>query len=295
MHLAAELARSGTAVRVVSRSEARLARVFKGSETDQVAANMTNAEDARRAIEGCDVIFDCIGLPADRFADHSRTARQIAAAVAGTGARAVHVSSYWAYLPLRRSPLDETHPREGGNAYMRARREAEDILRDAGAAVVNLPDFYGPQVHTSSLQQALAEMAAGKTVNGIGFPDTAREYVYVPDAMKAVAALAGHEQAYGKHWVVPGAGPVSLARIARIAGEHLRTQIRVRGASRLMLRLVGLFSRPLREFMPMVPTYLQPIAYDGSRLRRLLGDVPATAYEEGVPQTLDWLRHQDAA
>jgi nucleoside-diphosphate-sugar epimerase len=295
MHLAAELARSGAAVRVVSRSKARLALAFKGLETEQVAADMSNAEDARRAIEGCDVVFDCIGLPADRFADHPRTARQIAAALAPTGARAVHVSSYWAYLPLRRSPVDETHPREGGNAYMRGRREAEDILRDVGAAVVNLPDFYGPQVHSSSLQQALGEMAAGKTVNGIGSPDTAREYIYVPDAMKAVAALAGHEQAYGKHWVVPGAGPVSLARIARIAGDHLGTQVRVRSAGRLVLRLVSLFSRPLREFMPMVPTYLQPIAYDGSKLRLLLGQVPVTPYEEGVPQTLDWLLRRNPA
>jgi hypothetical protein len=79
----------------------------------------------------------------------------------------------------------------------------------------------------------------------------------------------------------------------RLAGDHLGTQVRVRGTGPLMLRLVSLFSRPLREFMPMVPTYLEPIAYDGSKLRRLLGDILVTRYEEGVPTTLDWLLHRN--
>ena len=51
---------------------------------------------------------------------------------------------------------------------MRMRREAEDILQGAGAAVLNLPDFYGPEVHASILQRALEEAAAGKAVNWIG-------------------------------------------------------------------------------------------------------------------------------
>ncbi len=41
--------------------------------------------------------------------------------------------------------------------------------------------------------------------------------------------------------------------------------------------------------MPMVPYYLQPIAFDGSKLRALLGEIPATPYELAVPVTLDWL------
>ena len=48
---------------------------------------------------------------------------------------------------------------------MRFRREAEDILVDAGAAIVNLPDFYGPEMHVSTLQQALVEAIAGKRID----------------------------------------------------------------------------------------------------------------------------------
>ena len=54
---------------------------------------------------------------------------------------------------------------------------------------MHLPDFYGPYVHVSTLQNALNEAASGKTVNWLGSADTQREYIYVPDAMRIAAAV----------------------------------------------------------------------------------------------------------
>jgi nucleoside-diphosphate-sugar epimerase len=288
-HLARELAARGIAVRAVSRSEERLAQAFARTPAETMAADALDPEATRRAVDGCDLIVDCIGLPMEQIADHVPTARNVAGAVRRTGARGIHVSSYWAYVPILKIPFSETHPRAGGPLPVRLRREAEDILRDAGAAIVNLPDFYGPEVHVSTLQQALAEAMAGKTANWIGTPDVPREYVYVPDAMRAVAALALCHEAYGERWIVPGAGQITAAGVAEIASRHLGRPVKVRGAGLWMLRLVSLFVRPLRAFMPMVPTYLEPIAYDGSKLRGLIGAVPTTPYEEAIPRTLDWL------
>jgi len=59
---------------------------------------------------------------------HPAAAQNIAKAVRATGARCIQVSSYWAYLPLQRSPLNETHPRSGGPEWVRWRREAEDLV-----------------------------------------------------------------------------------------------------------------------------------------------------------------------
>jgi hypothetical protein len=70
------------------------------------------------------------------------------------------------------------HPRSGGRPWVRYRREAEDVLCEAGAAIMHLPDFYGPHVHVSTLQNALIEAAFGKTVNWLGSADTQREYYH---------------------------------------------------------------------------------------------------------------------
>ncbi|MGH7478661.1 MAG: SDR family oxidoreductase, partial [Candidatus Methylomirabilales bacterium] len=73
-------------VRAVSRSEANLARAFGALKVERVAVDLLDADATRRAIEGCDLVFDCIGLPMDRMADHPRTAKNIASAIASTGA-----------------------------------------------------------------------------------------------------------------------------------------------------------------------------------------------------------------
>ena len=118
------------------------------------------------------------------MADHPRIARNIASALVQSEARCLQVSSYWCYMPIVEVPVSESHPRKGGPVWARYRREAEDILRDAGAAIVHLPDFFGPHVHTSSLQLPIQDAVGGKPMNWIGGADVERDYAYVPDAVR---------------------------------------------------------------------------------------------------------------
>jgi nucleoside-diphosphate-sugar epimerase len=280
-------------VRAIARRGDALARLFPAAALEKTPADARDADALARAVGGCDLVVDCIGLPAGAMHEHAVTARNIAAAVKGTGARLMQVSSYWAYLPLRRVPLDESHPRAGGNAYVEARRAAEDILQAAGAAIVNLPDFFGPHVAASALQQPLADAAKGGAMNWIGPKTLAREYVFVPDAMRLAAALARRPEAYGERWIFPGGGPLTGAEAAAIAARHLGRNVKLRTAGTVLMRLVSLFNRGAREFLPMLPHYLQPIRYDAAKLARLLGPLATTHYDKAIPQTLDWLRpHQ---
>lgn len=289
IHLSRQFLARGTAVRAISRSRANLDRCFAGEAVDTVVADAADSEAARRAVEGCDLVFDCIGLPGERMALHPVTARGIAEAVGACGARCVHISSFWAYLPLARSPLDESHPREGGGAWVRYRREAENILEGAGAAVLHLPDFFGPQVETGTLQQALVDAAAGKTVNWIGGVDVEREYLFVADAARLAADIAHRAGAYGQRWVLPGAGGLSGREVARIAGRHLGRPLKLRGAGPVTLRLASLFVKPLRGFLQMAPDYSRPIAYDAAKLHGLIGGWSLTPYDAAFAETLDWL------
>jgi nucleoside-diphosphate-sugar epimerase len=290
IHLAAALRAEGIGVRAIARNATALARLFADDAVEKVPGDARDADTIARAIQGCDLAIDCIGLPAGAMHEHAETATAIAAALAKTGARALQVSSYWAYMPFQRLPVDETHPRERGNAYIQARRAAEDILAAAGAAIVHLPDFFGPFVHISMLQQPLADAAAGRVMNWVGGSRLAREYIFVPDAMRLVAALVRRPEAYGQHWAFPGAGPLTGPAAAAIASAHLGRPVKLRAAGSVLLRLASLFNRDLRDFLPMVPHYLGPMRYDGAKLARLIGDPKLTPYEEAIPQTLDWLR-----
>jgi nucleoside-diphosphate-sugar epimerase len=157
---------------------------------------------------------------------------------------------------------------------------------------VHLPDFFGPHVGASSLQQPLADAAKGGAMNWIGAPSLAREYVFVPDAMRFVAALARRNEAYGQRWIFPGSRPLTGAEAAAIASRHLGRKVKLRSAGLMLMRIASLFKRDAREFLPMVPHYLKPIRYDAAKLARLLGPPRMTPYDQSIPQTLDWLLQQ---
>jgi nucleoside-diphosphate-sugar epimerase len=173
--------------------------------------------------------------------------------------------------------------------WVRYRREAEDVLRDAGAAILHLPDFYGPQVHVSTLQNALNEAASGKTVNWLGRADVQREYVYVPDAMRIAVDIGVRTEAHGEHWCLPGSGPLSGQRVADIAGPNLGRQVKLRSVGMTTLRIVSLFKKDLQGLLQVAPDYMRPVRYDARKLEGLLGPQQMTSYDVGVDRTLDWI------
>ena len=284
--LANELRKTTAAVRVVARDMERLARLFPEASIEKRQADILDAGAALRAIDGCELVYDCIGLPGDKMHLHPVTAKRLVGALRQTKARCVHVSSYWAYYPQVRSEMDERHPRRGGPPWVRYRRKAEDILSEAGAAILHLPDFYGPQVHVSTLQNALNEAASGKTVNWIGAADVEREYVFVPDAMHIAAAIGRRDEAFGEHWCLPGSGPLSGRQAADIASRQLRRPVKLRTAGLTMLRLVALFNKELRGFLQVAPNYVKPVRYNAGKLEALLGPARMMSYDAGIGQTL---------
>lgn len=289
IHLATALQKRGATVRVVARSADKLARLFPDSVIEKRAADILDASATLGAIDGCELVYDCIGLPGDQMHLHGATARNIAGALNATKARCVQVSSYWSYYPQARHDMDESHPRAGGPPWVCHRREAEDILFSAGAAILHLPDFYGPDVHVSTLQNALQEVASGRTVNWIGSSQTAREYIYVPDAMRIAADIGRREEAFGAHWCLPGGGPLSGQQMSEIASRHLGRKVKLRAAGMLTLRLVSLFKKDLRGLLQVAPEYMKAVHYDARRLEKLLGPQPMKTYDGGIGATLDWL------
>jgi nucleoside-diphosphate-sugar epimerase len=287
--LVADLVARGEAVRVVARNQARLQILFAETGAECRAGDALDEAALGAALDGCDVVVDCIGTVGSRMGDHPVTAANLARVAKAGGARVVQVSSYWCYMPLTGAPVSEAHPRQGGAPWARLRREAEDILLAAGAAIVHLPDFFGPMVQFSTLQLPLQDAARGRAMNWIGSAKVERDYIYVPDAMAIVADLMGREAAYGEHWVVPGSGPISGREIGAIAADILERKVSVRQAPTLVLRAMALFNRDMGGLIELLPEYRKPLSYDGGKLETLVGRPQRTSYREAIGETLHWL------
>lgn len=276
-------------VRVVSRSMSNLQRAFPESAYEPHDADLLDPDAARRAINGCDLIVDCIGLPLDRFEEHVPITRSIVDAARTTGARCVAIGGFWSYQSLSEEPLPESAPRNPTTRLGRIRREQEDILLDAGAAIAALPDFYGPGVTNSSAAAAMIPFLQGKRAKWIGAVDHPRDFIYIPDLGEPICRLAMREEAYGQRWHLTGAGPITPCRFTEIAAEHLGREPALLVGKKPVLTLMGLFNADLRRFLDVYHLYAGPAVFDDSRLRALIDDYPTTSYEQGVPAFVDWL------
>jgi nucleoside-diphosphate-sugar epimerase len=284
-----ELLRRGVHVRAVSRSPDHLARDFGGTEAEQYAADLADRAAAIEAAAGCELIFHCVGLPLAQFGLHIPLARNSAAAMEAHGARGLLVTSYWSYGPGDDRPMPEDRPLAPGSEKAGIRREQENVLLQAGAAVARLPDFYGPGAEISLLNDGLKALAAGKSVLWPGDPDAPRDFIFIPDTGRLLCDLAERSAAYGQPWNVPGSGAEPPRKILERAASLRGTRLRLRRGTRWMVALAGLFRPDIREFKDLLPLYERPVILDVTRIRKLLAEIRNTPYEEGIRRTFAWL------
>lgn len=287
-----ELVRREINVRVSSRSHDKLQQAFGSLPVEIYPLDLYDGEEARRAADGCDLIFHCIGLPAGRFPDHLKLTRNTIEAMRSSGARGLLISSFWSYWPLPGRPVRESDSRRPQSKKGIIRRDQEDLFRKGGGIVAILPDFYGPDADIGMLNPAVEAICQGKTANWIGDVDHPRELIYIPDCGFLLVELASHEEASGESWNIPGAGTAAARELFQLAANQCGRRPRFRTAGPFTMALLGLFSSQIRAMREMYPLYRKPPVLDGGKLRQLIGEVPVTQYPEGIAQTVEWLRNR---
>jgi nucleoside-diphosphate-sugar epimerase len=294
--IAAELDRRQSLYRVVGRDRDKLAKTFP--KADAVAADLNSPDSAEWAASGIDTIFYTAGVPYNQFRLHPVLMQNtVNAAIQAGVERLIVVSSVYSYGSPRTPKVAETHPREPRAKKGQLRKQQEDIALDvhqAGhlqAAVVHLPDFYGPHAGLSIANPIFRAALDGKRADWLGSPDLPHEFIYVPDAGPVLLDLAARESSYGERWNLGGAATITarnfITRIFQLAGREPQ----FRSASKLMLRAAGLFNPFMRELVEMFYLQETPVILNDSKLHNHIETVPKTPYDEGIPATLEWMRH----
>jgi nucleoside-diphosphate-sugar epimerase len=293
----AELARRGVPFRVVGRSRQSLEQAFgKTAGAEIFPADLSEGRSAGAAARGVDTIIYCVGLPYPSHQLHPVLMRTTIEAAKLVGvARLVLASSVYGYGVPRASKVAETHPREPHTRKGKYRKEQEDLVMEAHAAgviqglIVRLPDFYGPNSDIGLANPLFRAALAGKTANWVGPVNTPHEFVYTPDAGPVIADLASRAECFGEAWNFGGAGTINtldfITRIYRAVGRA--PKYRTAGAG--MLKILGWFNPTLREVVEMLYLEETPVILDDSKLRAKL-PVNKTPYDEGIKQTLEWMR-----
>jgi nucleoside-diphosphate-sugar epimerase len=296
--VAPELERRGIPFRVVGRSKSKLEAAFgKMTHAEVFDADLTDLRSAGAAARGVDTIVYAVGVPYPAFHLHPAMIRTtIEAAASMQVARLVLVSNVYGYGVPRTSHVAETHPREPVARKGKFRKEQEDAVMEAHqkgrvqGMVVRLPDFYGPHADLSLANPIFRAALDGKTANWLGPVNAPHEFVFVPDTGPVIVDLADCAECYGEAWNIAGAGEINgmdfITRVYRAAGRGPK----YRSVGRGMLKMMGWFSPLYRELPEMLYLQETPVLLDDSKLQTKFGPVRKTSYDDGIRQTLEWMR-----
>jgi dihydroflavonol-4-reductase len=304
--VARQLAERGDEVVALVRNAAK-ARDLLPAGVELANGDVTDPESLRRAVEGADGVFNCMGLFEQWFADpeifervNAQGAVNVTAAARDAGvARVVHTSTFDVFHADSGGTVSEAavadYPK--GTAYERSKQHAEELVlaeaeKGIEVVIVNPASVYGPgpwqgtgldRAFRDAIRRRLPgvppggmtlvhcdDVAAGQLA-AFERGEPGERYILADGYATMRELLAVAVDAAGRGWVPP-AMPVPLARGLATAGE---------AASRVIRRPPLLGSGQL-TFL------LWQARADSSRARSELG-VEFRPWAEGVRQTVTWM------
>jgi nucleoside-diphosphate-sugar epimerase len=269
------------------------ARIVAGDATDPVFAT--------RVCAGAGAVYFC--LNATHYDGWTQEfppmQRGVLAAAEAAGARLVVLDNLYSYGPTAGRDLVESLPASPTSAKAAARAAmTADLLaaHQAGrveAAIGRASDFFGPGVTSS----ALGGTVFGTAVNGriaqvMGNPDLAHSYSYAPDVSTALVTLGTQPGATGRVWHLPVAEARTTRAIVHQVYALAGRPPRVLAAGRTTLRLLGVVSPAMREYLHTLYQFSERWVIDDTAFRAAFG-IRATPLDDALAATTAWYR--DAA
>ncbi|MEE4196548.1 MAG: NAD-dependent epimerase/dehydratase family protein [Bacteroidales bacterium] len=291
--LARELVKDHQKIRLVSRNPQK---VNPGDEL--IAADLTNPEEVYQAVDGSEVVYLTAGLPYRAKVWKARwpvIMKNVIEACKTVNARLVFFDNIYMYDKDCLNPMDETTPINPPSKKGKVRAEIAKMLMDEvnqgniQALIARAADFYGPGIKNNSIltEMVFENLSKGKKANWLGALNYRHSFTYTPDAAKAVAILGKTADAYGEIWHLPTAsnpltGKQWVEAIAKAMNVKPKTQV----ASKLMVRILGLFMGIMREMVEMFYQYDRPYVFDSNKFEKRF-DFKPTPYSAGIETIIE--------
>ncbi len=272
-----------------------------------VRGDVTDPDSVRKAVEGADGVFNCMGLFEQWFADpgifervNAEGARNVAAAAREAGAkRLVHTSTFDVFHAETGGTVSESRVADypKGTAYERSKQRAEELVieqaeRGIELVIANPASVYGPgpwqgagldrAIRDAIRRRLPAVPPGGMTL--VHVDDVAAGHLAAFDrgtpgerylltdgyaSMRELLSVAVEEA--GRGWVPPTL-PVPLAKAMATTGEAVSRLIR----------------RPPLLGAGQLHFLLWQARADSSKAQAELG-VEFTPWEEGIRSTVRWM------
>jgi dTDP-glucose 4,6-dehydratase len=297
-HLAERLAALGARTRAAIRysstaSRGWLARSPFETEIEVVTIDVTDRDTVRKAAKDIDIVFHLaalIGIPYSYDAPQSYVRTNVEGSVNVFQAaleqgvqRVVHTSTSEVYGTARYVPIDEAHPLQGQSPYSASKigadKQAEAFWRSHGLPVVTVRPFntYGPRQSARAVIPTIVSQAvAGQTIR-LGNLSPTRDLNFVADIVEGFCLASLSPDAVGKTLNLGSGKEISIGDLARKICALMGVEVPIEQDDKRL--------RPeLSE--------VERLCAAADLARELLGWSPKHSLEEGLQETIGWIRER---
>jgi NAD dependent epimerase/dehydratase len=299
-HLTETLLETGAAVRAFVRYNSRNLWGYleelpadKKSGIEVISADLRDFQAVSRAVKNADVVFHLgalIGIPYSLQypfdvvdTNVNGTLNVLQACLEQNVSRIIQTSTSEVYGTAQYTPMDENHPLNPQSPYA-ASKIAADKLAESFHRTYNLPvsilrpfNTFGPrQSLRAIIPSVITQLLQGKKLI-IGNLAPRRDFTFVADTVRGFILLAGKSGVDGEVFNLGTGEDLTIGELVKLTSTivGVEAEIVIEGA-----RLRG------------NQIEVMQLRSDNSKAVKVLGWKPSYALEEGVGQTVEWMRKQ---
>lgn len=286
--LTRKLINTNNRVRLVSRRPVNIT----APDVNWQRADLLQYQEVLQATQGSTVIYLCAGLVYDQVVWQQQwpvIINNVMDAAKHHKARLIFFDNVYMY-GLVKGDMTEDTPYNPISVKGEVRAKVATALMDevkAGnlqATIARAPDFYGAESLNSFFDSmVLAKFAKGQRAQWLGKTDKRHNFIYVPDAGKAVYLLGQHPETDNQIWHLPAAAPLTGLQFIELAANVFNVKPRWGTINQLMLRVAGLFNKVIGGTVEMYYQYDHDYIFNSDKFEKAFGMQP-TSYQQGIEE-----------
>ncbi len=263
------------------------------NEIEIFMGDIRDPNGVRTAMQGQERVYHLAALIAIPFSYHSpdsyvdtniKGTLNVLQAARDLGTdRLMVTSTSEVYGTAQYVPIDENHPYQGQSPYS-ATKIGADRLAESFYRSFNLPlsivrpfNTYGPrQSARAVIPTIITQLLAGKTEIHLGSLAPTRDFNYVKDTASGFMAIADCKEAIGQEINIATGREISIGDLANELIRQINPQAKIVCEEDRL--------RPEKS-------EVQRLLGNAEKLRAMTGWAPAYTFEEGLAETIAWLKN----
>ena len=260
-------------------------------DVEVILGDISDRDSIRNAVRDINVVLHLaalIGIPYSYQAPYSYvqtniigTLNVLQSALEEEVDCVIHTSTSETYGSAHYVPIDESHPLQGQSPYsatkIGADKLAESFHRSFSLPVVTIRPFntYGPRQSARAVIPTIIIQALNADTIHLGNLSPTRDLTFVLDTAEGFIAAAEHPEAIGQVINLGTGNEISMKRLAE-----------------KILRLMGVDLGIESDQQRIRPdtSEVDRLCADNTKAKALLGWTPSYALDEGLLETISWVK-----